>query len=256
MTRRLIIAAALAAAPACAWTDGSPFAEVDIRLAVAFDGAGREVAGDAGWYRLNTNYQVRIDALELELDALTLLDSGGGAAAFDPANPPPGYSLCHNGHCHHDDGRLVSYDEIIAELAEGGGATAALAVPIGTVDALAGVERALCDPPCALGLADVGLATVTVSALTIEGTVRDAPGGPGRLDGEQPFAIALAEPVTLSGALSLPADRTHDPDVRLDVRLAPGPALLDDSDWAAAEPPAPAAQENLEALPVELTVTR
>ena len=37
--------------------------------------------------------------------------------------PPPGYSLCHGGHCHTTDGGIESYEEIEAKLAGGGAVT-------------------------------------------------------------------------------------------------------------------------------------
>lgn len=35
---------------------------------------------------------------------------------FDPTNPPPGWRLCHRNHCHHEDGRVASYQQVMAEI--------------------------------------------------------------------------------------------------------------------------------------------
>ncbi len=35
---------------------------------------------------------------------------------FDPANPPPGWKLCHRNHCHNEDGRVASYQQVMAEI--------------------------------------------------------------------------------------------------------------------------------------------
>ncbi len=35
---------------------------------------------------------------------------------FDPTNPPPGWKLCHRNHCHHEDGRVASYQQVMAEI--------------------------------------------------------------------------------------------------------------------------------------------
>ncbi len=36
--------------------------------------------------------------------------------AFDPANPPPGWIQCHRNHCHHEDGRVASYAQVMQEI--------------------------------------------------------------------------------------------------------------------------------------------
>ncbi len=53
-----------------------------------------------GWQRLASDFEVKLDDVSLTLQALALLPGAEAALAFDPAAPPPGYSLCHNGHCH------------------------------------------------------------------------------------------------------------------------------------------------------------
>jgi FKBP-type peptidyl-prolyl cis-trans isomerase len=35
---------------------------------------------------------------------------------FNPTNPPPGWKLCHRNHCHHEDGRVASYQQVMAEV--------------------------------------------------------------------------------------------------------------------------------------------
>jgi hypothetical protein len=63
--------------------------------------------------------------------AETQTTSGGSGASFDPASPPPGYTLCHNGHCHSEGGDLVSYEDVREELNNGGGTSV---VTIGRVE--------------------------------------------------------------------------------------------------------------------------
>ena len=63
----------------------------------------------------------------MELDPIALLARREARPTrLRPGKPPPGYTLCHNGHCHHPSGRLVPYAEIEAELAGGGVGTAAV----------------------------------------------------------------------------------------------------------------------------------
>lgn len=35
---------------------------------------------------------------------------------FDPTNPPSGWVKCHRNHCHHQDGRVASYQQVMAEV--------------------------------------------------------------------------------------------------------------------------------------------
>lgn len=44
---------------------------------------------------------------------------------FDPRNPPPGYVNCHRNHCHHENGGVASYKQVMAEI----GATKIIGVP-------------------------------------------------------------------------------------------------------------------------------
>jgi FKBP-type peptidyl-prolyl cis-trans isomerase len=40
----------------------------------------------------------------------------GGEVVFDPNNPPPGWVNCHRNHCHHKDGRVASYAQVMQEM--------------------------------------------------------------------------------------------------------------------------------------------
>lgn len=234
---RALAAAALAGgalAPGCAWDAGEPFATLTARIAAGLEvPAGRDL-GD-GWQMLASNYQLAIDTLVVEADAVRLGDAGDGGGVFDPANPPPGYTLCHNGHCHADDGSLVPYEEVAAELGAGGVTTVAL-LPVGTLDVAAGAERALdCTPSCDLPLAHIVVAELDVTRVQASGRVRDGRTPP-RLDGEQTWTLDLVfaadQPLVLSSALDLPADRRHAPDVALDLTLAMSSRLFDHVAWA------------------------
>lgn len=35
---------------------------------------------------------------------------------FDPNNPPPGWIKCHRNHCHHQDGRVASYAQVMQQI--------------------------------------------------------------------------------------------------------------------------------------------
>ena len=90
----------------CAFGPGHGFGEIAAAdLAVAFEPGEARDLGD-GWVLANTGDRFTLDTLVFTVESLDLLAlEGGGSATFDPANPPAGYSLCHGGHCHADDGR-------------------------------------------------------------------------------------------------------------------------------------------------------
>ncbi|HMR73715.1 MAG TPA: FKBP-type peptidyl-prolyl cis-trans isomerase [Polyangiaceae bacterium] len=39
-----------------------------------------------------------------------------GEVVFDPRNPPKGWRMCHRNHCHHEDGRVASYAQVMQEV--------------------------------------------------------------------------------------------------------------------------------------------
>lgn len=234
---RLAALGAAAVATGCAFGDGDYFARVDARLDAAFDVPADRDLGD-GWQKLASNYEIRLDAATMSIDEIALVDTGGGAAEFDPANPPPGFSLCHNGHCHADDGRLVDYEDVAAEAAGAGGATVALSFPVGSVDLLAGDDRALACAPESCGVAapaSITLARTNLGRVRLAGIVRDGQTPP-RIDGETAFVFDITfgdDPPQINGELDLPADRGHDPDVTLTAAVRPSARLLDPVDFAA-----------------------
>ncbi|MFP2932804.1 hypothetical protein ACLESO_48200, partial [Pyxidicoccus sp. 3LG] len=123
----------------CALEAGEGFAVLEPTVSAAYAPVPSREAGN-GFQQLASDFQVRVDAATLGTSHVELLSAGssggggGGGGTFDPANPPPGYSLCHGGHCHRDDGALVDYEDIQAEL-DGGGGSGATTVAALHVDA-------------------------------------------------------------------------------------------------------------------------
>ncbi len=112
---------ALIALSSCALEPGNPWGTISFEA--QSNGALPASRLDAqGRWKTSSNYLIEVEKLRLTIPSLRMSLAAAGAADFDPANPPPGYSLCHNGHCHHDDGRLVDYEDIALELAGGAGA--------------------------------------------------------------------------------------------------------------------------------------
>jgi hypothetical protein len=245
--RLLLLFAALVAGAGCTFEPGRWFGVLRPSLTAGWRLPADRDAGE-GWQRLSNDYQVKASSATIELGDVPLLAvaGGGGAVRFDPASPPPGYSLCHNGHCHAADGRLVPYAEIEAELAGGrGGAGLTTAVTLrapGVLDLLAASVRTLsCNPACNLDRTRILRASATVGTLSIEGTVRDGRQPP-RI-AEMPFRWRLTgggdagpAPPTLEAELDLPIDGKHPPLVDLGLRVELSPAVFDGVDFGALPP--------------------
>jgi hypothetical protein len=231
----------LLACASCAWEAGEGFATLEPTARVAFVPLEDREAGE-GWQRLDTDFQARITAGSMRISHIELLGpaSAGGGGSFDPANPPPGYSSCHGGHCHREDGALVTYEEIEAELGGGGAAAPVVAsLLLGDVDLRVPAEQALsCTPDCELPRTELQRMRWPVEVLTLEGHVRDGRASP-RLLGERPFRVVLSAPaqgalVTLEEALVLASDRSEPPRVSLALQLDVTARLLDGLDWSTA----------------------
>jgi hypothetical protein len=211
----------------CATSEGQPFgtlrAELDAAMRMPSD---REVG--SGWQKLANDFQIRVTDGQLAMDGIELVDVGGAAAAaFDPANPPPGFSLCHNGHCHSDDGALVDYADIAAALAgNAGNSTTVKRLGVPAIDLLQpGPTPLECDEHCALPESHVGLLRLTAHHLSVAGRVRDGRAEP-RFAGERDFAVAidLEEPLddeAAPGIQAQPLDLPVDDDApgRITLRL-------------------------------------
>lgn len=189
-------------------------------------GDARDLGGGA--VLTNLAYTVTPTVMTLELGSVALLElQGAGGATFDPADPPEGYGLCHGGHCHRDDGALVDYADIEAELAGDGASFQAVAtLPVDTtVDLLAGAHLDLEPESPILPKADVSKLTLGVGAFHLEGTAADDVS-------TWPLTVDLPLSAALGAGFDLGLDRASDPVIDLAVALEPGGTLFDDLDFA------------------------
>jgi hypothetical protein len=111
--RRLIVLIAAATWVGCSFTDGRPWGRVDAQPAAQSLESSRALPDDMNLERATLEAEIFLESVSTS--------SGGSGGTFSPANPPEGYTLCHNGHCHSDGGELVPYEEVRAEMASGGG---------------------------------------------------------------------------------------------------------------------------------------
>jgi hypothetical protein len=237
--------AALSLASGCTLEDGDPWGLVQMDLEASFSPEGR--LNDQGQVRTSKGYLVTVEALEVQIQSASVdLLAEGGATAFDPANPPAGYSLCHNGHCHRDDGALVDYEDIALELtgqaASAGGVTQAIEA---SVDLSApGQPQALplgpCSQGCQLDPGQLGAATLTLARVQVSLRVQDSRlGDNARLpEGGLSYEItlegdALGQAQTFQHLLEGEVGKGQPYGVRLRGAFTLGPALFDDADWGA-----------------------
>lgn len=219
---------------ACTFEDGQPWGAVEMSLETDFDDAGRV---QDGGLKTSKDYRVELDSLQIGLvSAIVRTASDSAELSFDPASPPPGYSLCHNGHCHYVDGSLVDYADIEAELAgaSAGGESLLQAIEskvdiVKTTD----VELGECSNDCELGRVSLRTVELNVGSISWSGRVFDTraesrlPAEGLKIQGSLPLNLTYS---TLVEASTGPQD---DVGIRLDLHYAVGAPLLDLFDFAA-----------------------
>ena len=235
----------------CTLDPGRGFARLQGSLWSRFAGldpsSGRLLQG--GWFKTATSFELRLDQLLLEVSSVGALGAAGTAAttvacSFDPASPPAGCSLCHGGHCHCGD-KLVSYQELEAQLCGSGGT----AVPAALLASLlvAGPQSLLgegswqelsgCQPSCELASGSIQSVRLTMTRLQLSARLRDASAanrlGAAELAAEVTLAVDGA---SLEAKLPEPAavgeEELHG--LALAVRL-PVAASLFDLEWQTLE---------------------
>ena len=225
----------------CAWEPGEGFAVVEPTVRAAYTPRADRDAGD-GFQRLSSDYQVRLDSATLNLSGIELLSAGSAGGAFDPSKPPPGYTLCHGGHCHRTDGALIPYEQVAAEQGGGSGAQAVVTLSSSAPwNLLAPETRAVaCQPNCELPATQVSQGRWNLQGLRFTGTVRDGR-VPARFSGERRFDMNLSvdsgQPVAvLGGVVDLASDRKTPPRAELALGLELTAALFDGLDFNALQP--------------------
>lgn len=224
--------ASILALVGCAFEDGQPWGEARFAFEAAFEVTPDRLDGDA--IRTSTDYRVHVEAAELSLDAVILrFAAAGGAIGFDPADPPAGYSLCHNGHCHSDDGRLVDYADIDIELASGGPSVGApVTAPVALTVNGPPVPLALgaCADGCDLPRGAFSSVEVQIRSMRFVLEVSDRRADP-RIEVGRRITLTLDAPVVVTAALTGAADRGAPVNHDINGRLRLGGAAFDGLDW-------------------------
>lgn len=241
-----IVAAALASSSAgCAFDDGRPWGTLRATATAAFAPPPGRAAED-GALLTAEGFAVALADLRATFSSLAFsLAEGAGAPGFDPARPPPGYSLCHNGHCHAADGRLVDYADVAREI-DGASAddfiTTIPIAPDGVALTAAPTPLTLgaCPDRCDLPRGTMNRAAVRLVRLEAAGRVADTrTGDAARLSAPTAFTAAWALDVPLAAPLSATIGPGEPIGVAATVDVKLTHRLFDGVDWAAALAGAP-----------------
>ena len=158
----------------CALDDGDPWGQAQFELQADFDPSSRLEEG-----RIQTakNYAVDLETIAVGFSALSLsMRADGSQIDFDPADPPAGFSLCHNGHCHSDAGELVDYEDIAAGLATESTTTGGVVQAIDTEVELAGETRVPlddCSNECRVERGQLNTVSLDIRSLRLVGRAFD-----------------------------------------------------------------------------------
>lgn len=234
------VAAWLCCAAGCTLFPGQPWGQADVSLAVTFAPEDARMTPE-GWLKTSLDYALDVEELVATVDAVTLTVSEEQVElSFDPASPPPGYSLCHGGHCHANDGSLVDYEDVERSLASGGGGGSVLALPVASGPvALARqavpVEVEPCEEGCVLERGQLTNVAVAMSALTLRATVYDLrPTDDARLPAGGVPLVALVEGSLLTSAeVAQALDGSEPSGLALSTLLSVSPGLFDGVDFGA-----------------------
>lgn len=222
----------------CTFQPGAAFGTLEsASLAASFAPPASRLDAE-GRIKTDGGYRIRVEALQLVPRQLDFQSTSGAAATggtFDPAKPPAGYSNCHGGHCHRDDGALVDYEDIEAELAGGSLTTkTVLSLPVETpFNLLSGAATASlsqCEPGCQLDRGTWSKASFQVASLTASGTVED-PSTFDRLGGQvRTWSLTLA-PSPFTQKLAVTIDRSQGDRLNLAAQLVLSEKLWDAIDF-------------------------
>lgn len=190
---------ALSLVAGCAFEDGVPWGRADFLVDAAFAPPSSRLDGEA--LITSSDYRVDLDTVELTLTEANLhVSSSGEVASFDPANPPPGYSLCHNGHCHADSGELVDYEDIVVgDASSDSVVTQSLRGAVSLKSRAATATLAECSDNCHIPRGALASVDLHAAKLRLRGTVTDPVGrltDPVELDLEVPLDAALTATIT------------------------------------------------------------
>ncbi len=236
----------------CTFTDGDPWGVAELSLEARW--APPESRLETGRLKTSSGYLIELERVAVAFDALNLVGASAGAADFDPADPPEGYSLCHNGHCHHESGALVAYEDIAIEAA--GGSEWVQPTEGGLVE-LSGTATevglgACPSADCALPRGELIAAGVRLSRVVLSGTAF----GEGLPEAGHPLDFDLAVNLRPQTPLAEALDQDTPLGVRVALRFELPPSLFDGLDPSAEDAAAQVAAKLALEAEIQAAVSR
>ncbi len=226
-TRLVLSALFFLTLSACTFSDGEPWGELDASLNV--EASPQASRFDERGLKVPSGHRLQIEDLDVEIAALgvSFTALSQDTEVFDPANPPPNYSLCHNGHCHRDDGALVDYEDIVLELGGSSGTEVVASPTDGQVSVWTeSVDVPLACGSCELERGKVQRVTVLVRTLYVRGNV-ESPDGEREADFEWSFALNTEIATPATGLV----DRDQPVTLSVHADLDLPESLFDEVDW-------------------------
>ncbi len=233
--RGIALFALVSALTGCTLSPGQPWGEITEAGATASFAPPDDRVDENGRLLTSKSYAVALDVVVATFATLALQQQESGSdVAFDPANPPPGITLCHNNDCHTEDGRILTFEEVEASLG-GDAASAAVTLDIGAEVGLRDTPTALplaCGSPCVLERGDIIAARLAMTSVHVRGIAFDVLGEGGRLPpGGLSFDIVLEPPADVVATTSASIERFQPVQWTLDARFDLAPGFLDAIDF-------------------------
>lgn len=218
----------------CTFVVGEPWGALSVSATAAFAPPAARLT-ESGQVKTARDYGLSLDEVTAEFAAVRLrLSTGEATLSFDPRDPPAGYSLCHGGHCHASDGRLVDYAEIEAELS-GGVTRPELTVPVVPEGLLltstpSPLTLSACTDGCLLERGTIDEVSLELTSLRLRGRAFDLrPNEDARLPTEGlPFVLHLDVPVAPSALAEISLDGSEPSEIGLEVAYALPAELFDE----------------------------
>ena len=232
------LCALLLVSTGCDLGPGAGWTRVESDVHVAWEAAGR--LDDKGQLTTSKSYLIDFESLEIEIESIAFETVEGAAeTGFDPGNPPEGYSLCHNGHCHNANDELIPYETIRLEM---GGASASSTwttqtieetvqvktdaeqsetnVPLGECDDLRG--------QCEIGPHDLRSVQINIRSAALNARVFHSEKLP--LEGSV-FPISSSGPITLTTYFPVELGADSKATLALSIQLLLKPQIWDAIEW-------------------------
>ena len=229
----------------CAFSEGKGFSTLSIDFTTKLVSEDRD-AGNS-WYKLNNDYQIKFTNANINIESIAINASSldEELSSFDPANPPEGYTLCHGSHCHTDDGKIVSYEEIEKELLNKSldSLFQVVSVPIGDIDLLNGFSSDLnLGSAKEIGMMNISEIKLVINSISFYGILKDSRTDKRIMDNQEwSFSLSLDSVDSyntsstpnnyLQSIVDINSDDESKANIYISLNLSIGASLFDSITW-------------------------